>query len=119
MRLPTLCAVCAHMLLMSPRVRMQFAVTLGPVPSRDARCCVFGRLIRGYGLLRELERLPLRSGAPLQPVRVAICTPCSEHTAGGMLLCSAQRQPAVIPLHTPAVVAPHEHISSRQSKKRT
>jgi hypothetical protein len=45
---------------------------LGRVPSRDGggRCTVFGRLIRGYGLLRHLEALPTRAdGAPLSPVR--------------------------------------------------
>ncbi len=54
------------------RACAQFALTLGRVPSRDGggRCTVFGRLIRGYGLLRHLEALPTRAdGAPLSPVR--------------------------------------------------
>jgi hypothetical protein len=60
----------------APRARRaQFALTLGAAPGRDAlphgrRAAVFGRLVRGYGLLRHLEALPTRAcGAPLQPVR--------------------------------------------------
>ena len=44
-----------------------FAVTLGRAAARDgSRCVVFGRLIRGYGLLYELEHLPATTGG--QPV---------------------------------------------------
>lgn len=66
--------------------RPQFAVTLGPCPRLDAASAAegdctssggqnvaFGRLIRGFGLLRHLERAPVcASGGnrPLQTVRL-------------------------------------------------
>jgi hypothetical protein len=80
-------SACHVALLLRPdalRARAQFALTLGRASSRDdggsggggggggahRRCTVFGRLIRGYGLLRHLEALPTRAdGAPLSLVR--------------------------------------------------
>jgi len=55
---------------------LQFALTLGQAAERDAlphgrRACVFGRLFRGYGLLRQLEALPTVDGAPTQQARAA------------------------------------------------
>ena len=58
------------------QIASQFALTLGQTGERDAlpsgrRACVFGRLIRGYGLLRQLEALPTRDGAPVDQARPA------------------------------------------------
>lgn len=52
----------------------QFTLTLGRVPSRDCAsprpALVFGRLLRGYGLLRHLEALPTNhTGEPIATVR--------------------------------------------------
>ena len=49
-----------------------FALTLGGCSAaRDGRSCVFGRLIRGYGLLYELAALACKpDGQPVVEVRV-------------------------------------------------
>lgn len=48
-----------------------FAVTLGKAPERDGVNVVFGRLLRGFGLLRELEKLPVGNDSqPLERVVV-------------------------------------------------
>eukprot|EP00793_Prasinoderma_coloniale_P001374 PRCOL_00005149-RA len=55
-----------------------FGVTLKSCPQLDARQCVFGRLLRGYGTLRELERVDTRSsgadvGRPVERIEVVAC----------------------------------------------
>lgn len=45
----------------------QFAVTLKRCPERDGQCCVFGRLIRGFGALREIEKVA--TGSRQQPIQ--------------------------------------------------
>jgi len=51
--------------------RLPFSVTLGrAAPLAAAGCVVFGRLIRGYGLLHEIERLAVDGrGAPATQAR--------------------------------------------------
>ena len=49
----------------------RFAITLGRCPSRDGRGVVVGRVLFGFGMLRELEALKLGSrNQPLQHVSI-------------------------------------------------
>jgi len=76
------------------QIAPQFALTLGQTGERDAlpsgrRACVFGRLIRGYGLLRQLEALPTRDGAPVDQARPACNAARSTRSLQTQVLVSA------------------------------
>jgi len=58
----------------------QFAVTLKRCPERDGQCCVFGRLIRGFGALREIEKVA--TGSRQQPIQAVVVTNCGELEPG-------------------------------------
>eukprot|EP00854_Cymbomonas_tetramitiformis_P017919 gene17919-21336_t len=55
-------------------VASRFALTLGKAPERDGRGVIFGRLIRGYGALREIETVVTGNNQqPLHPVEIVDC----------------------------------------------
>lgn len=56
------------------RCGSRFAITLGKCEDRDGRCVVFGTIVRGYGVLREIESFPTNAdGCPVPHVVVSRC----------------------------------------------
>lgn len=56
------------------RCGSRFAVTLGKCEDRDGTCVVFGTIVRGYGVLREIESFPTDAdGCPAPQVSIASC----------------------------------------------
>jgi hypothetical protein len=56
------------------RFGSQFAVTLRKCAARDGCAVAFGRLLRGFGALRQIEKVDLGSRRqPLQPVVISAC----------------------------------------------
>ena len=56
----------------------QFEILLDERPELDGRRVVFGRLVDGYAILRELEKLGTVTGVPKELARIAACGICDK-----------------------------------------
>jgi hypothetical protein len=49
----------------------RFVIALVPIPDRDGRSTVFGRVVDGWDTLAAIERVPVEKGhRPLSPIRI-------------------------------------------------
>ncbi|KAF9904843.1 Peptidyl-prolyl cis-trans isomerase D [Linnemannia zychae] len=63
----------------------QFFVTTVPTPHLDGKHVVFGKVLKGVSVVREIERTPKGSGdAPLSPVIIADCGELAEGEDDGV-----------------------------------
>ncbi|KAG0262554.1 Peptidyl-prolyl cis-trans isomerase D [Mortierella polycephala] len=63
----------------------QFFVTTVPTPHLDDKHVVFGKVLKGISVVREIERAPKGNGdAPLQPVVIADCGELAEGEDDGV-----------------------------------
>ncbi|KAG9070193.1 Peptidyl-prolyl cis-trans isomerase D [Linnemannia hyalina] len=63
----------------------QFFVTTVPTPHLDGKHVVFGKVLKGISVVREIERTPKGSGdAPLSPVVIADCGELAEGEDDGV-----------------------------------
>ena len=62
------------------RFGSQFAVTLRKCAARDGHALAFGRLLRGFGALRQIEKVDL--GSRRQPLQPVVITACGELEPG-------------------------------------
>ncbi|MCU0253853.1 MAG: peptidylprolyl isomerase [Acidobacteria bacterium] len=62
----------------------RFMIALAPIPDREGRGTVFGRVVAGWETLAALERLPVAKGhRPLAPIRVLHVTRVSSEDDAG------------------------------------
>ena len=54
----------------------QFQILLDERPELDGRQVVFGRLVDGFAILREIEKLGTVNGAPRELAKIARCGVC-------------------------------------------
>ncbi|KAH8047656.1 peptidyl-prolyl cis-trans isomerase [Aureococcus anophagefferens] len=57
----------------------QFQILLDERPELDGRQVVFGRLVDGFAILREVEKLGTATGAPKELAKIARCGVCKMH----------------------------------------
>jgi peptidyl-prolyl isomerase D len=63
----------------------QFFVTTVPTPHLDGKHVVFGKVLKGVSVVREIERTPKGNGdAPLSPVIIADCGELAEGEDDGV-----------------------------------
>lgn len=52
----------------------QFLITFGPVPSLDDRFVVFGQVVQGMSVVRDIQKVPIDANyRPLVPIRIFNC----------------------------------------------
>mmetsp|Transcript_30016 Transcript_30016/g.90226 ORF Transcript_30016/g.90226 Transcript_30016/m.90226 type:complete len:366 (-) Transcript_30016:49-1146(-) len=76
----------------------QFQVLLDERPDLDGRQVVFGRLVDGYAILREIEKLGTVTGAPKELAVVSDCGVCD----------SAETSDAIVQKYRGDLVVPNE-----------
>jgi hypothetical protein len=68
-----------------PLTTAQFFVTTVPTPHLDGKHVVFGKVLKGTSVVREIERTPKGDGdAPLSPVLIANCGELAEGEDDGV-----------------------------------
>mmetsp|Transcript_26908 Transcript_26908/g.80664 ORF Transcript_26908/g.80664 Transcript_26908/m.80664 type:complete len:311 (+) Transcript_26908:127-1059(+) len=61
----------------------QFQILLEERPDLDGKQTVFGRLVDGFAILREIEKLGTANGAPKELARISACGVCAKHATLG------------------------------------
>ncbi len=64
----------------------QFEILLDERPELDGRRVVFGRLVDGYAILRELEKLGTVTGVPKELARIAACGICEKQETSAAIV---------------------------------
>lgn len=51
----------------------QFYIDLAPAPHLNGRCVVFGRIIEGENVLKEIEKVFTVRSAPVREIKISDC----------------------------------------------